>query len=127
LPPELAALGAEPNTWVPMRGLDSVPVSAAASMRVTPAVRNSGPVTAIQRLNDHDTMLSSGSTRAEWSAGQLSWSAGAADVDIDGASRPRDIGNVILPWDENPAGPPSVGTTAAPGPASCRVHFVLRR
>jgi hypothetical protein len=127
LPPQLAAVGGEPNAWVPMRGLAAVPVSGAASMRVTPAVRNSGSVTATQRVNDHDALLGSGSTQAEWSAGQLNWSGGAADVDIDGASQPRDIGNVILPWDENPRSLPSVVTTTSTGPASCRVHFVLRR
>jgi hypothetical protein len=147
LPAELEVLGEEPTEWVPMRGLTAVPVSSAASMRVTPSVRNSGTVTVTQRLNDHDALLGSGSAQAQWSAGQLQWNADAADVDIDSASQPRDIGNVILPWDENPRSLPNIptkanpattsstATTADPATASitataqgyCRVHFVLRR
>jgi hypothetical protein len=135
LPAELELLGEEPTVWVSMRGLTAVPVSSAASMRVTPAVRNSGTVTVTQRLNDHDALLSSGLAQAQWSAGQLQWNADAADVDIDSASQPRDIGNVILPWDENPSSLPSIPTTASSAttsstttpPGSCRVHFVLRR
>jgi hypothetical protein len=135
LPAELEVLGEEPTAWVSMRGLTAIPVSGAASMRVTPAVRNSGTVTVTQRLNDHDALLSSGSAQAQWSAGQLKWDADAADVDIDSASQPRDIGNIILPWEENPRSLPSIATSAstattssaATAPGSCRVHFVLRR
>jgi hypothetical protein len=127
LPAELSAAGAEPKAWVSVRGLDAIPISGAASMRATAAVRNSGTVTATQRLNDHDALLSSGSTQAEWSAGQLDWHADAADVDIGSASQPRDIGNVILPWDENPASLPTAGTNSGAAFATCRVHFVLRR
>jgi hypothetical protein len=135
LPAELDVLGEEPTEWVSMRGLNAVPVSSAASMRVTPAVRNSGTVTVTQRLDDHDALLSSGSAQVQWSAGQLQWNADAADVDIDSASQPRDIGNVILPWDENPRSLPNIPTTASAATTSstptaqgsCRVHFVLRR
>ena len=129
LPGELEVLGEELTTWVPMRGLTAVPVSGAASMRVTPALRNSGTVTVTQRLNDHDALLGSGSAQAQWSADQLQWNADAADVDIDSASQPRDIGNVILPWDESARSLPNIPTpsSAAMAPGSCRVHFVLRR
>jgi hypothetical protein len=48
-------------------------------------------------------------------------------VDIGSASQPRDIGNVILPWDENPASLPTAGANSGAAAATCRVHFVLRR
>lgn len=122
LPPQLQLDGMPAGPWVSVRGLAAVPVSGEASMRVTAAVQNSGTVTATQKMNDHDALLGSGSMQAQWTAGQLNWNADAAEVDIDSAGRSRDIGNVILPWDDAPAG--SSGSDAAQG---CRVHFVLRR
>jgi hypothetical protein len=125
LPPQLPTddtqSGTQSDLWVSVRGLAAVPVSGAASMRVTAAVRNSGTVTAIQKMDDHDALLGSGSMQAQWTAAQLNWNADAAEVDIDSAGRSRDIGNVILPWDDAPAG--SSSSDAAQG---CRVHFVLR-
>ncbi len=123
LPAELFSSDHEANPWVSVRGLTSIPVSTAASMRATPAVRNSGAVTASQRTSDHNAILSSGAVQVRWTAEQLTWTGDAADVDIDSESEPRDIGNVILPWNDGQSGDSDAATTVG----SCRVHFVLRR
>ena len=132
LPAEVAATGDQPPSWVSVRGLVAVPISVAASVRVTSAIRNSGEVTATQRRKDHNARLNSGAIQAQWSASQLNWDADAADVEIASDSQPRDIGNVILPWadpdtksaDSQPADTKSADTSA--DSESCRLHFVLR-
>jgi len=122
LPPPLSAATSAPS-WITVQGPGSVHITGDALIRVSSnATEKSGPVTltALESLKDHDVVLSSGSTQAQWTATQLQWEADGADVVVEDSSQPRDIGDVVVPWDAQP-GPPR----ATPAESGCHMHFVL--
>ena len=122
LPPPLsAATGAA--SWIAVQGPGAVHITGDALLRVSSATaQKNAPatLTALESLKDHDVVLSSGSTQAQWTAMQLQWEADGADVVVQDSSQPRDIGDVVLPWDAQPSTP-----RAAPAESGCHMHFVL--
>lgn len=121
LPPPLSAAGGTPS-WIAVQGPGAVHITGDALMRVSSSsAQKNAPatLTALESLKDHDVVLSSGSPQAQWTAMQLQWEADGADVVVQDSSQPRDIGDVVLPWDAQPSTP-----RAAPAESGCHMHFV---
>lgn len=122
LPPPLAAATSAPS-WIAVQGPGAVHITGDALIRVSSGTgKKDAPVTltALESLKDHDVVLSSGSTQPQWTAMQLQWGADGADVIVQDSSQPRDIGDVVLPWDPEPD-----TAKAAPAESGCHMHFVL--
>ncbi len=123
LPPSLSAT-AGTASWIAVQGPGAVHITGDASIRVSSsstAQKNTpATLTALESLKDRDLVLSSGSTQAQWTALQLHWEADGADVVVEDSSQPRDIDDVVLPWDPQPGTP-----RALPAESGCHMHFVL--
>ncbi len=123
--PSLLTAGDDNQGWVGIQGLAAIPITEGAAIRVRAAhpAFSSATIVASESLSDHDVELISGPLQVQWSAEQLEWSDDGADVVIEGGAQPRDIGNVILPWNGD-SGRQADNTTSTKG---CRLHFVLSR
>lgn len=122
LPPPLSGATGAPS-WIAVQGPGTVHITGDALLRVSSStVQKSAPatLTALESLQDHDVVLSSGSPQAQWTAMQLQWEADGADVVVEDSSQPRDIGDVVLPWDAQPSTP-----RAPAAELGCHMHFVL--
>lgn len=121
LPPPLPTAATTPS-WVAVQGPGAVPITANTLIRISPGAAQKNPpatLTALESLKDHDVVLSSGSAQAQWTAMQLQWEADDADVVVEDSSQPRDIGDVVLPWDTQPSAPRTL-----PPETGCHMHFV---
>lgn len=120
LPPTIAPDGTDQD-WVTIVGTAPVPVTDRTSIRIRSGAGESSQseLAARQVFKDHQTPLVSGSDQIQWSAAQLIWGEGGAEVIVEQRLVSRDITNEVLPW--NPDGTSSVPSAAdVPG---CRIRF----
>ena len=124
LPPRLPTDGGDVQ-WIDLQGLNAVPLTAAAVVRVRLAESPdpSASISVIQVLDGKERVLGRSRAEVQWSANDIHWSSDAADIDIDPQLPSRDIGNALLPWDDADH---AVAQRAA-APKHCRTHFFLAR